>query len=447
MTAYPKSHLKAAMALAAFLAIVITALPTQQTQPDTIEPVSLDVAPAMEPVAVPEIEPLLVQQQLRPESQWIHVRVKDGDNLARIFKRINLPAADLQNIIDLGKDVASLKKIIPGQELSFLITSSGELEGVRYKKNVFDTLFVDRHDNGFTARWEAAEPEKIIVFERGTITEEHPSLYHAGKKAGLSDNVIMKLSYIFQWDISFALDMRIGDSFSLMYEEIYVDGEKVKEGDIVAATFNNMGASHKAVRYTDLAGHTDYYTPSGLSMRKAFLRDPVHFSHVSSSFNLKRMHPINKRVMPHRGIDYAAKRGTPVVASGNGKVTIRRQNNASGRYIVIQHGEQYTTKYLHLNAFARGIKPGATVTQGQTIGYVGSSGWATGPHLHYEFLVGGVHRNPRTVKLPQASPVPPDEMRRFEASTQPILAQLNAISGTGYASAAETVNTSASGGD
>lgn len=447
MTAYPKSHLKAAMALAVILAIVITALPAQQKQPDTIEPVSLDVAIVTEPTPMPEIEPLLVQQQLQPESQWIHIRVKEGDNLARIFKRINLPAADLQNIIDLGKDVASLKKIIPGQELSFLIKPTGELESVRYKKNAFDTLYVDRQTNGFAARWEAAEPEKIIVFEKATITEEHPSLYQAGKAAGLSDNIIMKLSYVFQWDISFALDMRLGDSFSLMYEEVYVEGEKVKEGDIVAATFNNMGRSHKAVRYSDLTGRTDYYTPSGLSMRKAFLRDPVHFSHVSSSFNLKRMHPINKRVMPHRGIDYAAKRGTPVVASGDGKVTIKRQNNASGRYVVIQHGEQYTTKYLHLNAFARGIKPGATVKQGQTIGYVGSSGWATGPHLHYEFLVGGVHRNPRTVKLPQASPVPEDEMGRFRASTNQILAQLDAITGTGYASAGSTGNAPAGGGD
>lgn len=434
-TSYPKSHLKAALSLAGLLAIVITALPAHQD--NSPEPVSLDVVQPQIEMNQPALSPLVVHQQAAPASHWIHIKVKPGDNLARIFQRINLPPADLQNIVDLGKDVASLRKILPGQELSFQLGPNGELQAVRYKKNAFDTLLVDRTDGKFVAIWEAAEPEKIIVFETARITREKPSLYHAGKAAGLSDNIIMKLSYIYQWDISFALDLRTGDSFSLMYEEIYVDGEKVKEGDIVAATFTNMGKTHEAVRYTNLSGRANYYTPTGHSMRKAFIRDPVHFSHVSSSFNLKRLHPIHKRVMPHRGIDYAANKGTPVLASGDGKVSIRRQNNASGKYVVIQHGQQYTTKYLHLSAFARGIKPGASVEQGQTIGYVGATGWATAPHLHYEFLVGGVHRNPKTVKLPEASPVPDDEMVRFRAAISPVMAQLEAISGRGFASTSQ----------
>jgi len=310
----------------------------------------------------------------------------------------------------------------------------GDLNAVRYKKNPFDTLVVNRTGNRFTARWEAATPARIIVFETAEISRDNPSLYHAGKAVGLSDNIIMELANIFQWDISFALDLRAGDSFSLMFEEIYVDGEKVKEGDIVAATFSNMGKLYNTVRYTNLSGEADYYTPDGLSMRKAFLRDPVHFSHVSSSFNLRRLHPIHKRVMPHRGIDYSAKPGTPVVASGNGKVTVRRQNSASGKYIVIQHGEQYTTKYLHLSSFAKGVTPGRQVQQGQTIGFVGSTGWATAPHLHYEFLVHGVHRNPKTVNLPEAHPIAADEMHRFRATISPVLARLEAISAKGFAS-------------
>lgn len=432
MNSYPKSHLKTALALTALLAIVITALPARQETTTQI-PISLEVDhPAL--TQEPDMAPLLVHQPV-PSSHWVHIEVKPGDNLARIFQKINLPAADLQNIIDLGRDVKSLRKILPGQELSFQISQEGRLISIRYKKNAFDTLLVERSDIGFTAAWEEAEPEKLIVFEKATITKDRPSLYHAGKAAGLSDNIIMKLSYIYQWDISFALDLRTGDTFSLMYEEVYIDGEKVKEGNIIAATFTNMGKVHEAVRYTDLAGRTDYYTPDGHSMRKAFIRDPVHFSHVSSSFNLRRLHPIHKRVMPHRGIDYAARRGTPVLASGDGRVTIRRQNDASGRYVVIQHGQQYTTKYLHLNAFARGIKPGVTVKQGQTIGYVGSSGWATAPHLHYEFLVGGVHRNPKTVKLPEASPVRADEMPRFKKTVAPVLAKLEVVSGSGFAAA------------
>ena len=169
-------------------------------------------------------------------------------------------------------------------------------------------------------------------------------------------------------------------------------------------------------------------------MRKAFLRDPVHFSRVSSRFNMKRLHPIHKRVMPHRGIDYAANRGTPVVASGDGKVTIARRNKASGRYVVINHGERYTTKYLHLSKFGKGIRSGKTVKQGQIIGYVGATGWATAPHLHYEFLVNGVHRNPKTVKLPKANPINKANLSQFKQITQPVIARLESVSGArGYA--------------
>jgi len=180
-------------------------------------------------------------------------------------------------------------------------------------------------------------------------------------------------------------------------------------------------------------------------MRKAFLRDPVHFSRVSSSFNMKRLHPIHKRVMPHRGIDYVANRGTPVVASGDGKVTVSRRNSASGRYIVIKHGERYTTKYLHLSGFAKGIRAGKQVKQGQTIGYVGATGWATAPHLHYEFLVNGVHRNPKTVRLPKADPIRATDLGRFQLQTHAVIARLESVSGLrGYASADSLMSTAKS---
>lgn len=434
MHRYPKSHVKAALLLAVSLAIVIAALPTQQREASFQASASLAVA-APEVTVVASVKDLPVRQaQPKTISSWINVTIKPGDNLALIFQRNNLSAADLQNIVNLGKPVSSLRKIMPGQTLGLKITPRGELLALRYKKNAFDTLMIHKQEQSFLAGWESAVPETIVAFESAKITKKNPSLYHAGKAAGLSDNIIMQLSHIYQWDISFALDLRAGDSFSLMFEEIYIDGELVKEGSIIAATFTNMGNVHEAVRYTNIAGHTDYYTPEGLSMRKAFLRDPVHFSHVSSSFNLRRLHPVHKRVMPHRGIDYAAKRGTPVLASGDGKVTIRNQNNASGKYVVIQHGEQYTTKYLHLSAFGKGITQGKSVKQGQTIGYVGATGWATGPHLHYEFLVTGVHRNPKTVSLPKALPIAKDELGRFRSSVSPILAQLESISGKGYAS-------------
>ena len=435
MDRYPTSHVKAALLLSTFLAIVITLLPAHQNESPDETPPSLQLEIHEPGASARIIEPLATADKLEArESKWINLTIKPGDNLARIFKKNKLPAADLQDIVNLGTSVSSLWKILPGQKLSFKITSRGELLAIRYKKNAFDTLLIYRQGQKFVARWESATSETIVAFESGKITNENPSLYHAGKAAGLSDKIIMELSHIYQWDISFALDLRAGDSFNLMFEKIYIDGKLAEEGSIIAATFTNLGNRHEAVKYTDMTGQSDYYTPEGLSMRKAFLRDPVHFSHVSSSFNLRRLHPIHKKVMPHRGIDYAAKRGTPVLASGDGKVTTRRQNNASGKYIVIQHGEQYTTKYLHLSAFGRGIKPGKLVKQGQTIGYVGSTGWATGAHLHYEFLVTGVHRNPRTVSLPKALPISKGELERFKANVSPVLALLESISGKSYAS-------------
>ena len=436
MHSYPKSHVKAALFLSVLLTVVITALPVHQREPPSEAPALLKIEATEDADLTSANKPAAKQDQVKTNnSRWINLTIERGDNLARIFQRNKLPAAELQNIVNLGKPVLSLRKILPGQKLGFKITPKGELLAIRYKRNAFDTLLISKQKRGnFVVSWESATSETIVAFESAKITHENPSLYHAGKAAGLSDNIIMKLSHIYQWDISFALDLRVGDSFNLIFEKIYIDGELVKDGSIIAANFNNLGKRHEAVRYTDIAGQSDYYTPQGLSMRKAFLRDPVHFSHVSSSFNLRRMHPIHKKLMPHRGIDYAAKRGTPVLASGEGKVAIRKQNNASGKYIVIQHGEQYTTKYLHLSAFGKGIKPGMLVKQGQTIGYVGSTGWATGAHLHYEFLVNDVHRNPKTVSLPKALPISRDELERFRNNVSPALAQLASISGKGYAS-------------
>ncbi|MCB1691203.1 MAG: peptidoglycan DD-metalloendopeptidase family protein [Pseudomonadales bacterium] len=340
--------------------------------------------------------------------------------------------------MSLGPEVAQLRRIMPGKSLEIELNPQGEFVSLRYEEDQMNALVVKKSGDEYVVVQDVSKPEVLISYATATISDAAPSLYQAGKAAGLSDNVIMKLSYIFQWDISFALDLRQGDSFALMYEDIYVEGDKVKEGDIVAAQFTNMGKTYTAVLYDDGNGHKNYFAPDGSSMRKAFLRDPVHFKYVSSKFDLHRLHPIHNRVMPHRGIDYAAKKGTPVLASGDGKVTIARNNSASGNYIVIQHGEQYTTKYLHLSAFAKGIRPGRSVKQGQVIGYVGATGWATAPHLHYEFLVNGVHRNPRTVELPQADPIAKPEFPKFAAATAPLLTKLSSIVGdTSYAYATQ----------
>ena len=428
MSKYPKTHIKAAIALAVFLAVMITALPAQQTRGVVQVPVSLSIEP--DQPGTPLDLPIIDDQVKTSAIPWVNVQIQSGDNLSTIFKKMGLKAAELQEIVDIGPDVAILRKIIAGKTIGLQISPGGQLLSLSYEKDALERLLVTRSGDKFVATREVSETEIITAFQTARISNSSPSLYHAGKKAGLSDNIIMKLSYIFQWDISFALDLRRGDSFAVIYEEVYVNGEKAKEGNILAAHFQNMGKTYSAILFKEKNGLKSYYTPEGRSMRKAFIRDPVHFSHVSSNFNLRRFHPIHKRVMPHRGIDYAANRGTPVVAAGDGKVIISRQNSASGKYIVIQHGEQYTTKYLHLSAFSKGVRPGKTVAQGQTIGYVGATGWATAPHLHFEFLVNGIHRNPRTVKLPKAKPILASNMDLFKERTSSILMQLSSIVGS-----------------
>jgi murein DD-endopeptidase MepM/ murein hydrolase activator NlpD len=232
----------------------------------------------------------------------------------------------------------------------------------------------------------------------------------------------MELANIFGWDVDFVFDIRQGDSFSLLFEDRYLEGEKLSPGNIVAASFTNRGKTYEAVRYTNSKGLSNYYTPQGLSMRKDFLRTPLDIFRISSGFNLRRKHPIHKKIKAHRGVDYAAPRGTPVYAAGDGKVIASGYSKANGNYVFVQHGQTYTTKYLHLNR--RKVRKGQTVRQRQLVGTVGSTGYATGPHLHYEFLVNGVHRNPRTVKLPQARPIAKGEKSSFEQATAPVLAKL-----------------------
>jgi murein DD-endopeptidase MepM/ murein hydrolase activator NlpD len=239
--------------------------------------------------------------------------------------------------------------------------------------------------------------------------------------------MIMQMINLYGWDIDFAMEVRQGDQFHVIYEERYKDGEKVQDGPILAAEFINRGKSFTSVRYTHADGHSDYYAENGDSMRKAFLRTPVKFARISSRFSLGRKHPILNRIRAHKGVDYAASTGTPVRTSGDGVIKLAARKGGYGKAIIIQHGGKYTTLYGHLSRYRRGIKRGKHVKQGQIIGYVGMTGLATGPHLHYEFRVNGVHRNPLTVKLPKAMRIPDNLMAEFKSQTEPLLAQLSSI--------------------
>jgi len=283
------------------------------------------------------------------------------------------------------------------------------------------SLLVKRDDGSFTATFvdRPIEHRRRLAF--GRISS---SLFESGAEAGLSDKVIMNLAGIFAWDVDFVLDIRRDDSYYVLFEQVWQDGEYVSDGEIVAAEFNNNGRTYQAVRYIDDDGRSDYFTPEGRSVRKAFIRAPVDFSRISSRFNPSRRHPILNTIRAHRGVDYAAPAGTPIKASGDGKVIFRGVKGGYGNTVILQHGGNITTLYAHMSRYAKEAKIGARVRQGQIIGYVGSSGLATAAHLHYEYRLNGVHRNPRTVELPQADPISADKMGDFLAKSTPVLDEL-----------------------
>jgi murein DD-endopeptidase MepM/ murein hydrolase activator NlpD len=351
--------------------------------------------------------------------------VRSGDTLSGIFDRHGLHQEDLIRLLANKETKRRLSQLHPGQNLVFELDGEDRLQRMIWSINPLESLEIRREGDRFATALVETQLESRIAIAAGEVAS---SLFEAGLEAGLSDNVIMQMTDILAWDIDFALDIRRGDQFSVIYEELYDQaGKKVKDGRIVAVDFINRGRVVTALRYTDPAGQTDYYSPDGHSMRKAFLRTPVKFSRISSRFSLSRRHPILNTTRAHRGVDYAAPTGTPVKATGDGKVIYRGWKGGYGKTVVLQHGGRYTTLYAHLNGYARGLDVGQRVRQGQHIGYIGSTGLSTGPHLHYEFRVDGVHRDPLKVELPEASPLPRKYLADFRAATGQYLAELERL--------------------
>ena len=357
--------------------------------------------------------------------KWREVTVKSGDNLALIFKRADIKPQQLDELMKSGDAVKKLRRIFPKDTIRLLSDSDGILQSLRYEIDQKSYLMVEREQDTLVANTYDYKIETRQTHASGVIDS---SLFLAAQKAGISQNIIMELANIFGWDIDFVLDIRKGDNFTVLYEQLYRDGEKISDGKILAADFVNDGKIYRAVRYTNpQTNETEYYTPDGKSMRKAFIRTPLNFARISSGFNLKRRHPILLNKRPHRGVDYAAKSGTPIYAAGDGKVIFKGKKGGYGKVMILQHGTKYTTLYAHLKTYNRKLKKGSRVKQGQTIAYVGSTGLATGPHLHYEFRVNGVHRNPLTVRLPISKPIPKRYMADFDLTTSPIIAQLDLV--------------------
>lgn len=367
------------------------------------------------------------------QPDWHVVTVRAGQSLSDIFHEEGLSSNDLQRALDSQDDASALRHIRPGQEFAFELDKGGALTAMRFERGDATRVILHFNADGVTQTAEARAVERRTHVAHGMVTR---SLFYAGERAGLTDTMVLKLANAFGYDIDFAQDLREGDSFSVLYDDVYREGEHLRDGDIIAATFINQGKRYTAIRYTNADGEILFYNEAGRPLRKSFLRTPVEFTRISSAFSTGRMHPILGYMRAHQGVDYAAPTGTPIRAAGNGKITFRGWRNGYGNFVTIQHNAMISTAYGHMSRFAS-EKLGEKVKQGETIGYVGMTGLATGPHLHYEFRVNGVHRDPLTVTLPAAEPLPAAQLAQFKQKTAPMLAKLKIVDGIQLARASD----------
>ncbi|WP_194439396.1 peptidoglycan DD-metalloendopeptidase family protein [Vibrio fluminensis] len=369
-----------------------------------------------------EINPanLISEKNASPLAQlrWEKFSVGSGESAAIVFERAGLSSRLLYNLTNSGKEIKDqLTKLRPGDVLQFGFDVDDELVQIKRPMNSYESYVITKQNNGYQGSIESKEVNYQYNYAEASISS---NFWNAAITAGLNANQIMELAGIFGWDIDFALDIRSGDSFKILYQEKIVEGEVVDRGQIIAAVFTNQGDTFKAI-LDDATGN--YYDENGRAMKKAFLRSPLDFRRVTSNFNPTRRHPVTGKVRAHRGTDYAAPVGTPIWAAGDGIVQKSSYNQFNGNYVFIKHSNTYITKYLHLQR--RMVKTGQRVKQGQTIGTLGGTGRVTGPHLHYEFLVNGVHKNARTVKLPQSKSLTGKAKQTFMANANIRLEKLD----------------------
>ncbi|MCF7201219.1 peptidoglycan DD-metalloendopeptidase family protein [Pseudomonas oligotrophica] len=445
---YPKSHLLAASGVAALLSLALLVFPSREVEAKKSF-IDLKLEYAAEQILEENTEsreptPSLAESpfgneaaatdpaneanaQAEPAAPAVdestkRLKVANGDTLSTLFSKAGLPSAAVHDVLASSKDAKQIAQLKVGQELVFDIDEQGQLRSLSSRISPLQSLMIEKTDSGYAFKKEQIKPDVQTRYAHGEIAS---SLFLAAKHAGLSHNLTMDLANIFGYDIDFALDIRQGDSFDVVYEEKIVDGRRVGTGNILAARFVNRGKTYTAVRYTGKNGTTSYYTADGSSMRKAFIRTPVDFARISSRFSNGRKHPILNKIRAHKGVDYAAPHGTPIKSSGDGKVLLAGRKGGYGNTVIIQHGNRYRTLYAHMQGFAKGVRNGAAVKQGQIIGYIGTTGLSTGPHLHYEFQVDGVHVDPLGLKLPMADPIAKSELPRFLAASRPLMARMD----------------------
>ena len=386
-----------------------------------MHPAPLSRAHELLPLALPKATPVA---QAPTIEDWHVVQVQPGQTLSDIFQGQGLSMTDLQLVMDNAGNTKALHNIRPGQEFDFLLGHDGSLKGIRFDKD--DSSRLTMHFDGAKA--------SVVAQSREMDRREHvahgvidSSLFAAGAHAGMSNAMVLKLAELFKYDIDFVQDLREGDSFTVVYDDVYRDGAYYNEGDIVAAEFVNQGKRYTAYRFRKDDGGYGWFSEDGRPIQKSFLRIPVDFTRISSTFSAARFHPILGLMRAHKGVDYAAPTGTPIHAAGDGTIKYRGWMNGYGNFVVIQHSGSISTAYGHMSRFAS-ERIGQHVSQGQVIGFVGMTGLATGPHLHYEFRVNNVQRDPQSVTLPKPEPLPGVQLARFKAQVvQPQLARLKAL--------------------
>ena len=405
--------------------VVILSSAQDTVLPPAANPIATAGATASLPLSLPQpgaAAALVAEATAAASTELTSTRltVQSGDSLDRLFRRHELSLSDLAEMVQLTPARDYLVRLQPGDEIE-VAHREGSIMALSREIDRIRMLNINKAASGFAAEITERPVEVRATGAHGVIQS---SLFESAQTAGISDNVIMDMAGIFQWDIDFIQDVRNGDEFTVIYNELWRDGAKLQDSTIVAAEFINQGRLYRAASYEDPKGERGYFTPEGRSVRKAFLRAPVDFARISSNFNPNRRHPVLNTIRAHRGVDYAARSGTPIRAAGDGKISFRGVNGGYGNTVILQHGGNITTLYAHMSRFAD-PRLGARVRQGQVIGYIGQSGLATGPHLHYEYRINGVHRNPRTVPLPPADPVPEAYRSDFETISAGLWHQLD----------------------
>lgn len=380
---------------------------------------------AIEEIALPQ-----VGDATPVTSFWRSERVQRGDTVAELLSRLNIEDAAASAYLRSAAETESFRKLAVGMEIQAETTATGGLITLRYLGNDDAQILIDRQNGAFKTGTLPAQLEKRLFVRTGEIKT---NLYAATDAAGMPEAAANQLYELFSGDIDFHHDLRVGDKFTAVYEMTYHNGALLSTGRIQSAEFVNQGRVYRAVYFEKDAQHGDYYTPEGKSVRKAFLRSPIEYSRVSSGFSNSRFHPLLNKWRSHKGVDFAAPTGTRVKATADGVITFVGKENGYGNVIKINHQGRYSTVYGHLSRFALGMRRGQRVAQGDLIGYVGMTGLASGPHLHYEFKIDGQHHNPMRVALPDAQPISSSYHETFQSVADGFVARLDLLRNTNLA--------------